>query len=477
MNAGTALKPSEWTKHHPESLALYDVTLGEWWTYGQLDSAVADLAARLRFSPKCLAVCYCRNDLPSVLGYLACIEAGHAVLLMDANSNASQRQTICDRYRPEILVLPRDDAGEKPDSHEILPTRAPEPCIVQVPGPGEHSIHEDLCLLLSTSGSTGSPKLVRLSATNVASNAASIVSGLGIGLSDRPITSLALHYSYGLSVLNSHLAAGAAVVLTGDGLVTESFWRTFRELECTSLAGVPYSYSILARLGLSSLDVPSLTTLTQAGGKLGNDLILKFHRMIDSVGGRFFVMYGQTEATARISILPSEMLPEKVGSAGLAVEGGHLSADASSASDERIGGEVVYTGPNVMMGYALERGDLRLADTMGGVLRTGDMGYVDDNGFLYVTGRSKRIGKVFGLRINLDEVEALTNRHGRSAVVGQDDRLVIFCEYGDQDSFHQQAMELARLLRVNHRAFEFRRVPELPTTHNGKIDYNELLSR
>ena len=131
-------------------------------------------------------------------------------------------------------------------------------------------------------------------------------------------------------------------------------------------------------------------------------------------GGRFFVMYGQTEATARIAYVPPDRLSEKLGSAGIAIPGGRLSIEPAGAGtmDGPVTGEVVYEGPNVMLGYATGSGDLALGDELGGVLRTGDIGYLDEDGFLFLVGRSKRIAKVFGLRINLDEVEAAMREHG-----------------------------------------------------------------
>src|SRR5207244_3442012 len=132
--------------------------------------------------------------------------------------------------------------------------------------PVEQTIHPDLALLLSTSGSTGSPKFVRLTRSNVEANAASICAALKIRPVDRAITSLPIHYSYGLSVLNTHLHSGAGVVLTDEGLISPAFWETFRVQECTSFAGVPYSYQILNRLDPDRLNVPSLDTMTQAGG-------------------------------------------------------------------------------------------------------------------------------------------------------------------------------------------------------------------
>jgi acyl-CoA synthetase (AMP-forming)/AMP-acid ligase II len=186
-------------------------------------------------------------------------------------------------------------------------------------------------------------------------------------------------------------------------------------------------------------------------------------------GGRFYVMYGQTEATARMTILPWNKLPEKLGSVGLPIPGGRITINGTGPA-----GEVTYSGPNVMMGYANERADLALGDVLGGQLRTGDNGYLDQDGFLFIAGRAKRDAKVFGLRINLDEVEALLRARGPTAVIGGPDCLLVFCEYGNEEVFGAIRKELAATLKVNHQALQFFRVGQLPITSNGKIDYAQL---
>jgi acyl-CoA synthetase (AMP-forming)/AMP-acid ligase II len=197
-----------------------------------------------------------------------------------------------------------------------------------------------------------------------------------------------------------------------------------------------------------------------------------------SRGGRFFVMYGQTEATARIAYVPPDRLPEKLGSAGIAIPGGRLRVDPDGTESDRGGpptpGEVVYEGPNVMLGYADGPADLAAGDELHGVLRTGDLGYLDDEGFLFLVGRSKRIAKVFGLRVNLDEVEVTLRAHGPAAVVGGDDSLWAFCAFGTEAELETLAGELARRYRLHPTALRLRRVDVVPTTAAGKIDYRQV---
>lgn len=460
--------------------AMLDAESHESLTYAALDEAVSGLLPVLQYPRKALVFSFCRNDIASLTWYLGGLEAGHAVALLDDGLNEDFKARLISLYAPEFIVCSAAGAtaggGTWAADYEAQTIDA-QRCLWRRSRPVEAEIHLDLALMLSTSGSTGSPKFVRLTKSNILSNAQSICEALHIDREDRAITSLPLQYSYGLSVTNSHLLCGATLVLTNEGLTSGAFWDVFRNNQCTSFAGVPYSYQILQRLGLNKLNVPSLHTMTQAGGKLGDDLAAHFHQELARRGGRFFVMYGQTEATARMAILPATSLPQKLGSAGLPIPGGSfaIKVDGCITTQPNVPGELVYTGPNVMMGYATERADLSQPDVLGGKLHTGDIAYLDADGFLYITGRIKRDAKLFGLRVNLDEIEAMLRVHGPTAVIATAGAVRIFCEYGDTSSFSEYRQELALKLKLNARALEFRRIERLPLTANGKIDY-QLLS-
>lgn len=454
---------------HGSRNALFDPHESRWLTYAELAARVQEIARPLREFPKALVFDFCRNDVRSILIYLAAIEAGHAVALLDDHLRPELKQHLIDLYRPEFLSAGAMPAGSLAEVCPGCRQTAESFC---------GGLHEQLALLLSTSGSTGSPKFVRLTRRSIASNAESISEALAIHEDDRAITSLPIHYSYGLSVLNTHLLCGASLVLTDEGLTAPGFWKAVRDRQCTSFAGVPYSYQILNRLRLDHLNVPSVHTLTQAGGKLESSFVARFADLMRARGGRFFVMYGQTEATARIAILPSQEVSAKLGSAGKAVPGGAITIEAEPGVTASTGqvGELVYTGPNVMMGYATGRSDLHLGDVLGGVLRTGDMASIDSDGFIYMAGRAKRDAKLYGHRVNLDEVEDMLRKHGPTAVVSRDEKLRIFCEYGDAAAFAGYQRDLASRLQINYLAFEFVRVDKLPTKGSGKIDYQALLA-
>jgi acyl-CoA synthetase (AMP-forming)/AMP-acid ligase II len=461
--------------------ALFESASGRLWTRVELFNAVRQFGERLYAAPKKLIFHFCANNAGSVIAYLAGCKAGHAVALLDTSMRPEFIAELFRRYRPDI-VFSGGAFSVETIVNEIGDTYLAEAeefegiRLWRRLGIAHEPIHPDLAVLLSTSGTTGSPKFVRLTRQNLECNARSIQLALSLNTAERAITSLPMFYSYGLSVINSHIVAGAAVVLTAESILSKEFWNIFRQFHCTSFAGVPYAYEMLARIGLEQFEVPTLMTLTQAGGKLHRDLILRFHQFMAKREGRFFVMYGQTEATARIACLPPAYLPEKVGAVGFAIPDGSLAVEVNGEQTHipYQSGEVIYHGPNVMMGYATHRGDLAKGDELRGYLFTGDEGYLDEQGLLYITGRTKRIAKVYGSRVNLDEIEHLMRPYSRAAVLGGEDRLIIFCEQGDNMLFQQWRQDLSQRLKLHHKIFEFRRIEVIPLLGNGKVDYTTL---
>jgi acyl-coenzyme A synthetase/AMP-(fatty) acid ligase len=341
------------------------------------------------------------------------------------------------------------------------------------------AIFSDTAVLLSTSGTTGSPKLIRLSYSNLQANAEAITQYLGITSDETPVTSLPLSYSYGLSVVNSHLLAGSNLLCTNASLMTKDFWEQFTKHRCSSFAGVPFSYAMLERLRFEQMTL--LRTITQAGGRLAPEKIRLFADIAKRKDFRFFVMYGQTEATARISYVPSERLCDKIGSIGIPIPGGHLALQQNGQviTAPHQEGELVYTGPNVMLGYAESRASLALGDEQQGTLYTGDLGHRDADGYFYVTGRLKRFVKIFGLRLNLDEVEKmLESALGRPvACVGTDDVLHVTVESPSDHDVQEARTRVTSLYKLHYSAVDVRRIESLPVTTSGKKDYHAIRSQ
>ncbi len=345
--------------------------------------------------------------------------------------------------------------------------------------PGTPAPHPDLALLMSTSGSTGSPRLVRLSARAVDANAAAIADYLALRPDDVGITALPLHYCYGLSVLHSHLAVGAAVVLTRTAVVDPCFWDAVDMHGVTSLAGVPHSFEMLEASGradaLARGQHASLRLLTQAGGRMAPDTVRTWTQRGERGGFDLCVMYGQTEATARMAYLPPHLAAERPECVGVPVPGGDLRLEPVPGQPEGVG-ELVYSGPNVMMGYAEERADLARGHELT-ELRTGDLGVQDPDGLWRVVGRLSRFAKVMGLRVDLDRVEAgLADLGIEALVVDAGDRIAVgvtglTCDTGVTGTVPADlATSTARLAGLPEAAVTVVPLEEWPLLPSGKPD-------
>jgi acyl-CoA synthetase (AMP-forming)/AMP-acid ligase II len=443
-----------------------DALNGKFWTVGELREDVARIQAALpSVGRKSLGLLVARNRYECLAVYLAALNAGAALILLDVSLNTGLLSDFVAVYRPDWVYANPADRDFAVGGYRSIASG--EPGLFEKEVPEDIVIHPDLALLLNTSGSTGSPKLVRLTLSNLGANADSIAKYLQLTPDERPITSLPMPYSYGLSVINSHLHAGAAIVFNEHSVLRREFWDAVDRHACTSFAGVPYTYQLLLQAGLLSKRGSSLRTLTQAGGKLDDRYVLQMHNLAMTRGWRFFVMYGQTEATARISYVPFERLGSKIGSVGIAVPGGSLSLDEAT-------GELIYSGSNVMMGYAECREDLARGDELTGLLRTGDLARQDSEGYFYITGRLKRFLKLFGKRFNLDEVETVLSRRFNTPVAcfGRDDLLMAAVEgCSDPAADGEVVCEVFDLPRT---AVKVVTVPQLPRTANDKIDYSRL---
>lgn len=448
---------------------------GQQLTYGDMRTFVSQFETALA-PGRHLGIILTQNTLGSLQSYLACLESERVVpLVLDASMDAAALEQMIALYRPRYVMAPRD--------YDLCVQR----------GWGKSLVYADytlfdaaapsctmpakLGLLLATSGSTGAAKLVRLSYDNVRANAESIAQYLDIDDAERPITSLPMNYSYGLSVINSHVLRGACIALTNQAISDEAFWNDFRTLEATSFAGVPYAYQTLKRIDFDKMDLPTLRTMTQAGGKLSADLHQFFAEYARDTNRRFFVMYGQCEATARMGYLPYERSLEKIESIGIAIPGGSftlIDENGNTIDQPNTEGELVYRGPNVSMGYALCIDDLRLDDENNGVLVTGDMARFDEEGFFYITGRKSRFLKIFGKRVSLDECEQLiVEQFGiECACGGRDDLLCVYVL--DEDVRADVHSWIASKLDIDRSGVTTQRLDAIPRNDAGKIRYKDL---
>lgn len=389
-------------------------------TYGEICEFSIDFAKHL--PQRSLIFILSENCIGSLLGYTAALSNRVVPLIISVATEESLFNNLYELYQPEYLWLPQTKA----DGKEIV-FSAWDYCLVRT-GNKPANMYDELSLLLPTSGSTGSPKLVRHSYRNIEANADNVRRLFKLDGSEKAMAILPMHYTMGLSVIASHLLAGATLLLSGRSLLDKGFWATLKE--ATSFTGVPYSYEILTKMRFTRMDLPNLKVITQGGGKLTEALWNTLAQYARDNGKQFIATYGQSECTARMAYLPPELALEKVCSIGIAEPGGQLSIVNEKGNETFEGeaqGEMVYRGENVTLGYAACREDLQKGDENHGVMHTGDLARRDADGCYFIIGRIKRFLKIYGLRIGLDEVEQMIKQEYNVDCYckGDDEKLIV----------------------------------------------------
>ncbi|WP_412522690.1 AMP-binding protein [Shewanella chilikensis] len=426
----------------------------------------------LDFIDSCsLVLLVSKNSVGSIIGYTSFINNGNPILMTDEWGEEELNILIIE-YEPQYIWSSKDYPLA---NNKYVKIYSAFDFVLYERLENVSSLNTEVALLLPTSGSTGNKKFVRITKNNLLSNTKSIVSYLNLQASDRSITSLPMSYTYGLSVINTHLSVGGSIYVTNHPILSKDFWGLLRDSGVTNLNGVPYSYDIFIRLGLLQSSFPNLRFLTQAGGPLSakkHQLIAEYCResKLD-----FFVMYGQTEATSRMSFLPPEYAITKVGSIGIPIPDGSFTIDKSTS-------ELLYQGPNVSIGYATCKDDLGKPDLFKGVLHTGDTAKVDLDGFYYITGRLSRFIKITGKRVSLDDIQAMLSDkypHYSFAVVGEDDKITVFieCKTESTESCSLSSLivnYLCERIQVNKRMISVAVIPNIPRNSSGKILFKNL---
>jgi len=462
--------------------AVWDDRGGVWLSREEVRAASLSLAERLVSKRKRLVFLFCGANCETAVGLLAAAAAGHATALIDPSLAEDRLKGLIEAYEPDV-VLGASDIGEK--LRAAADTGAASGSLKSAAGviewierkaePSPVRIDPAVALLLSTSGTTGSRKYVRLSRDAIVANARQIARALAIDEQSAGVAHLPLHYSYGLSIVTSHLAAGGRICLINDSITSPSFWSKIGNAGGSHFPGVPFHYAALARLG-PAIVPDSVKVFTQAGGALDLRIQTKIHEWAAERGGRFFVMYGQTEASPRMATLPHEDHARKAGSVGVALAGGRLSIvdDKGAPLPADAVGTVVYEGPNVMLGYATSRDDLGKGDEMKGRLETGDLGRLDADGFLYLTGRAKRFAKIAGYRLGLDEIEQELFSVCPVACLDLGEKIAVAHEQEQDAALKARMRELADTYKVPPSSFALRRIAQIPRGASGKIDYARL---
>lgn len=456
------------------SVAAIDAQ-GNQLTYGEL----RDFAKQMEklMPARSLLFLLVENNVGGIAWTIGNICAGNVPLILNAHLDDELYKNMYDPYMPPFVCVP-DSMAEKYPYETIISCYG---YTLMKTGNEASPMHKDLSHLLPTSGSTGSPKLVRHKYENIEAAALNISTFFELTEKERPLMVLPLYYTMGLSMVFSHLYVGATVLITNQSMTDRGFWQFIKEQQATSFTGVPYSYEILNMMRFIRMDLPHLKLLTQGGGRMPKELNLKFAEYCRDNGKKWIATYGQSECTARMAWLPPKWAIEKVGSIGIAVPNAELSLidmDGHLITTPNTEGEMCYRGKNVTMGYAQSREDLLKGDERHGFIRTGDLAYFDKDGCYYIVGRIGRFLKLFGMRVGLDECERIIKGkypNVECACVGTDEKMVVYLT--DEKYKEVVKEELVSRLKLVATSFDVRIIPEIPKNEAGKILYAKLESK
>ena len=482
----------------PERCAIQD---GEFQlSYSRLLSQAKSVAAALRqrgIRPGDRAAIVLANSGEFVAAYYGTLMAGGTVVLL--NQAAKSRDFEAWLRDSESSFVFTDAANA--EVARAVAAQAVAPQVLHAAGNGELAFGlpaaEDLvaavvdenspACILYTSGTTGRPKGVVLSHRNLAANCASICEYLRLTENDSIVSVLPFYYSYGSSVLHTHIQVGGCVILEKNLVYPHAVVETLARTRATGFAGVPPTFALLlSRVNLASFDLSALRYLTQAGGGMPPALTQRLREALPHAA--LFVMYGQTEATARLTWLPPERLTEKLGAVGIPVSGVHIEIRDENGVPAATGavGEIWAQGPNIMLGYW--RNEAATADVLrDGWLKTGDMGRLDEDGYLFIVGRRSDMIKAGAHRIHPQDIEdAITEMSTvqEAAAVGVDDETLgqSVCVFVvPQEGAALTPMQVQAHCRSRLANYKIPKrveiVATLPRTASGKVRRAELAER
>lgn len=441
-------------------------------TYGELVGFCDEFAQWV--APRSLIFILCQNTVGAMAAHIACVEKKIVPLMISSHMDAALRDALIATYHPEYLWVPEKLAPEFPD---MPPVAGKYEYVLLKTGHASPALYDDLAMLLTTSGSTGSPKLVRHRYENLYANAQNVAAFFGFTEADRSLVDLQLHYTMGLNVACSGLQAGATLIMTTMNAMQKEYWAYFLAQRVTVITGVPYNYEILKKLKFFKRDLPDLRILAEGGGRLTDDLFREIATYAKDTGKLFYATFGTSETTARLAYLDPACALDHIGSIGKAIPNGRLSLiddDGTPIDEIEATGELVYEGPNVTLGYALTAEDLQKGDERGGVYRTGDLAHRDAEGFYYIVGRRSRFLKLYGHRVGLDESERMIRRQFdiECACTGDDKQMRIFVTQEGLDREIRAFM--AEKTGIFVQAFAVRVIPQIPKNEVGKTLYSVL---
>ena len=419
-----------------------------------------------------LVLIFCHNEMQSIISYLWALANNNIAILVNSNLDYNLAENLIKKYSPDIIITKYSNKFKNYN----VEVEINKFFYLKKISSGKNKFFKDLALLLPTSGSTGSPKFVRISYKNLYYNTKDIVNYLHIKPFDITITTLPFSYTYGMSIINSHIFVPSKIIAYNGTVIERRFFELIKKWKVNSFGGVPLIFEMLKRLKLENFDLSSLKYITQAGGPLSKQLIKFFHNSFKKKKIKFITMYGSTEATSRMSYLPEKFNQTKTTSIGKGLQKSFKINDLNTGKEINENnklGELVYFGKNVCLGYSLNSKDLSLKDQNKGILKTGDIGYKDEDGFFYVTGRLDRYVKIYDQRMNMDDIEKiLLLKFSNICVKYKNKKIFIFSEKNHNGN---KILEfLSSKIKIHKNIINYIKIPKLPRNPSGKINYAKL---
>jgi len=455
---------------HKENIAFIDESNKKYF-YKDLIS-FCDLFCS-KIEKRSLILILCENHYEAISFYISAIYNKHVPILIDNKTSAEYTKNIIKLYKPNYIFL-RNEINEFSKNY-FLNTKLERFKLIEKNKKISIQLYKNLAVLLPTSGTTGSPKMARISYQNIYSNTKSIIKYLNIKNKHRTITTLPFSYSYGFSVINTHIEAGSSIVLNEYSIIQKKFWELFNKNKVTNFSGVPYTFEIIKKLKINVCKNKTFIYSTLAGGKLDDECIRYFYKEYNKYKKKFIIMYGQTECSPRISYLPWNKINKNFDSIGVAIPMGKLSIKNEqkykNLSLNKVG-ELHYKGPNVFLGYASKAKDLVKKDEYKGSINTLDLAY-KKNGLFFLYARSKRIIKCYGKRINLDDIEYQLKKINIEAVCkGSENNIVIF--FINNSTKNKIKDLLFNKMFIPKSITKIKKLDKIPILLSGKVDYKEL---
>ena len=425
-----------------------------------------------KFKKNKLTLFICDNSFESILIYFTLINNNNKLLLIDPQTNISFIKKYIKIYKPYYVISKKKNILKKYKNEIIFN----EFNVLTINNNDKININKNILILLSTSGTTGTPKFCKISKENILDNTINIIKYLRISKKNKTILTLPISYSFGLSVLNTHLYAQATIILNTHSITESFFWNLVKQTKPNNFSFVPFQLEIIKKFKLYKLFNYKILYFAQAGGKMDNDNLNFFLNYSKEKKIKFYIMYGQTEASPRMSYLDPKYSNKKFGSIGKPIPGGKfylIDEKGNKIIKSNVVGELIYKGKNVCLGISKTYKDLTNKQLSNDILNTGDMAYFDEEGFYFISGRKKRFAKIYGKRINLDELQNLISSKKYQLYCKQiKNKIIIFFNH-KIDKKHI-INKLFKLTGINKNSFDFKSINKIPITKTGKIIYDEL---